>query len=108
MGTAVEPLVHTVDVVYLYVSDMDRALRFYRDLLGIPLQGDGDWQEAALAADGGSDLWRQWSFAYDGPAGRHLAQVRATDLDGHTQPEQRTKVFPDGARGWHQIQFSVG
>ena len=48
MGTAVEPLVHTVDVVYLYVSDMDRALRFYRDLLGIPLQGDGDWQEAAL------------------------------------------------------------
>ena len=55
--------------------------------------------------DGGVDLWRQWSYRYDGPAGLHSAQVRATDLDGETQPEERTKVFPDGARGWHQIQF---
>ncbi len=68
---------------------------------------DGDWQETTLAADGGIDLWRQWSFRYDGPAGLHSAQVRATDLDGETQPEERTKVFPDGARGWHQIQFTA-
>jgi catechol 2,3-dioxygenase-like lactoylglutathione lyase family enzyme len=47
MGIAVEPLVRKLNVVYLYVSDMDRSLRFYRDLLGIPLEGDGDWQEAA-------------------------------------------------------------
>jgi DMSO/TMAO reductase YedYZ molybdopterin-dependent catalytic subunit len=67
---------------------------------------DGDWQQATLAADAGVDLWRQWSLRYEGPAGLHTAQVRATDLDGLTQPEQRTKVFPDGARGWHQIQFT--
>ncbi|MBP2416678.1 molybdopterin-dependent oxidoreductase [Microlunatus capsulatus] len=66
---------------------------------------EGPWQETTLAADGGVDLWRQWSYRYDGPAGLHSAQVRATDLDGETQPEERTKVFPDGARGWHQIQF---
>ena len=48
MGTAVEPLVRTVSVVYLYVSDMERSLGFYRDLLGIPLSGDSDWQEATL------------------------------------------------------------
>ena len=48
MGTAVEPLVRTVSVVYLYVSDMERSLAFYRDLLGIPLRGDDDWQEATL------------------------------------------------------------
>jgi DMSO/TMAO reductase YedYZ molybdopterin-dependent catalytic subunit len=66
----------------------------------------GPWQDAKLAADGGIDLWRQWTFRYDGPAGLHSAEVRATDLDGNTQPEQRTKVFPDGARGWHQIQFT--
>ena len=66
---------------------------------------DGDWNEAKLAADGGIDLWRQWSYVYDGPAGQHQAQVRATDLNGETQPEQRTKVFPSGARGWHQIVF---
>jgi lactoylglutathione lyase len=48
MGTAVEPLVCTVNVVYLYVSDMERSLAFYRDLLGIPLVGDAHWQEATL------------------------------------------------------------
>jgi len=48
MGTAIEPLVRTVSVVYLYVSDMERSLAFYRDLLGVPLAGDGDWQEATL------------------------------------------------------------
>ena len=67
---------------------------------------DGDWQEASLATDGGIDLWRQWSLRYDGPAGLHTAEVRATDATGETQPEARTKVFPDGARGWHQIQFT--
>jgi lactoylglutathione lyase len=48
MGTATEPLVSAVSVVYLYVSEMDRSLAFYRDLLGIPLAGDSDWQEASL------------------------------------------------------------
>jgi predicted enzyme related to lactoylglutathione lyase len=45
---AVEPLVRGINVVYLYVSDMERSLAFYRDALGIPLQGDGHWQEATL------------------------------------------------------------
>lgn len=67
---------------------------------------EGDWKDTTLAADGGIDLWRQWSYVYEGPAGPHSAQVRATDLDGNTQPEARTKVFPSGARGWHQIQFT--
>ena len=67
---------------------------------------DGDWTPVKLAADGGVDLWRQWSYVYDGPAGQHQAQVRATDLNGETQPEERTKVFPSGARGWHQIVFN--
>ena len=67
---------------------------------------EGEWKDSRLAADGGIDLWRQWSYVYDGPAGLHSAQVRATDLDGNTQPEERTKVFPSGARGWHQIQFT--
>jgi lactoylglutathione lyase len=48
VSTTAEPLVRTVSVVYLYVSDMERSLGFYRDLLGIPLEGDGDWQEATL------------------------------------------------------------
>lgn len=47
--TTAEPLVSRISVVYLYVSDMERSTAFYRDLLGIPLEGDGDWQEASLA-----------------------------------------------------------
>ena len=55
---------------------------------------DGEWQDAKLAADAGIDLWRQWSYVYDGPAGRHSAQVRATDLTGSTQPERAPRSFP--------------
>ncbi len=68
---------------------------------------DGDWQDVKLADTAGIDTWRQWSYRYDGPGGRHTAQVRATDGTGKVQPEERTKVFPSGARGWHQIQFSA-
>ena len=28
-------------------------------------------------------------------------------MTGEVQPERRTKVFPRGATGWHQIQFVV-
>jgi lactoylglutathione lyase len=48
VATDTTPLVSRVSVVYLYVSDMDRSLSFYRDLLGIPLEGDEDWAEAKL------------------------------------------------------------
>ncbi len=65
----------------------------------------GAWQPAKLADEAGIDLWRQWTYVYDGPAGQHSAEVRAIDKSGTTQPEKRTKVFPDGARGWHQIIF---
>jgi catechol 2,3-dioxygenase-like lactoylglutathione lyase family enzyme len=48
MGTTTEPLVRRLNVVYVYVSDMQRSADFYRELLGIPLDGDGEWQEAVL------------------------------------------------------------
>jgi catechol 2,3-dioxygenase-like lactoylglutathione lyase family enzyme len=46
--TTVEPLVSRISVVYLYVADVERSAAFYRDLLGIPLEGDEDWQDASL------------------------------------------------------------
>jgi predicted enzyme related to lactoylglutathione lyase len=48
VSTAAEPLVGRINVVYLYVSDLGRSASFYKDVLGIPLEGDGDWQEASL------------------------------------------------------------
>lgn len=68
---------------------------------------DGQWLPAILGESAGEDVWRQWSLRYDGPPGRHTAEVRAVDGDGDVQPERRTTVFPSGATGWHTIQFSV-
>ena len=48
MATETTPLVSRLNVVYLIVRDMERSLAFYRDLLGIPLEGDDDWVEAEL------------------------------------------------------------
>lgn len=80
----------------------------HRGIAKVEIRIDGGpWRQTRLAADAGVDLWRQWSYVYDGPAGLHSAQVRATDLTGHTQPEARTRVFPSGARGWHEIQFTA-
>ena len=46
MATAVG--VSSISVVYLYVRDMERSRAFYRDLLGIPLEGDEHWAEATF------------------------------------------------------------
>lgn len=67
----------------------------------------GEWQPTELAADGGIDLWRQWTHVVDAPPGRHSAEVRAIDRSGHTQPGERRAVFPAGATGWHRIQFTL-
>jgi predicted enzyme related to lactoylglutathione lyase len=42
-------IVKRLNVVYLYVRDLDRSLAFYRDLLGIPIEPNShnpEWAEA--------------------------------------------------------------
>ena len=41
-------VVSGMDNVHLYVRDMGRSLRFYRDVLGIALAGDDHWSDAPL------------------------------------------------------------
>lgn len=42
-------MVAEISVVYLYVRDLEAALEFFRDRLGIPLErDDASWAEAAL------------------------------------------------------------
>ncbi len=80
----------------------------HRGIAGVEIRIDGGpWRPAKLADDAGIDVWRQWTYVFDGAPGQHTAEVRATDRTGAVQPERRTKVFPDGARGWHQIVFTV-
>src|SRR5215217_2098744 len=50
MSTQARPLVSRLNVVYLYVRELERSLAFYRDLLGIPLEGAAGWVEAQLGS----------------------------------------------------------
>jgi lactoylglutathione lyase len=84
MGTTTEPLVRRLNVVYLYVSEMERSVAFYRDLLGIPLEGDDDWQEASL---GGTRFALHRAHEGVGPlsAGTIHVNLEVADLDAATR-----------------------
>ncbi|MFV2018708.1 molybdopterin-dependent oxidoreductase [Micromonospora sp. LOL_023] len=68
---------------------------------------EGPWQSATLAPVVSVDTWVQWVWQWPATAGEHLLQVRATDGDGVTQPQERQPVAPDGATGWHSVQVTV-
>ena len=84
VGTTTEPLVRRLNVVYLYVSEMERSLGFYRDLLGIPLEGDEDWQEASL---GETRFALHLAHEGIGPlsAGSIHVNLEVADLDAATE-----------------------
>ncbi|MEV8098660.1 molybdopterin-dependent oxidoreductase [Kitasatospora sp. NPDC085879] len=81
----------------------------HRGLAAVEVRVDGgSWQQAALAADAGPDLWRQWSHTWHTAApGTRRIEVRATDALGRTQPENRKPPFPSGATGWHSTVVTV-
>ena len=75
----------------------------------VEVRVDNDpWQEATLAEAISADTWRQWFFEWDATSGDHTLEVRATDVTGFTQTEERVDVVPNGAEGWHTIQVRVG
>ena len=53
------------------------------------------------------DTWVQWSREVDVEPGKHTLVVRATDRSGATQTAVRADVIPDGATGWHTVEFEV-
>lgn len=68
----------------------------------------GDWQEAELSILVTDDTWRQWRYEWsDASPGNHSATVRATNSEGEIQSESIAPPAPDGASGWHRLQFSV-
>ena len=69
---------------------------------------EGDWELAQLATEDTLDTWRQWSWQWaDATPGSHTLTVRATDKAGATQTSERVPPRPDGATGWHNVQFTV-
>ncbi|MGH3329967.1 MAG: molybdopterin-dependent oxidoreductase [Nocardioidaceae bacterium] len=69
---------------------------------------DGDtWREATLGRVPGVDTWVQWSASVDVSPGTHTLAVRATDRSGYTQTGVERGVLPDGATGWHTVEFDA-
>jgi DMSO/TMAO reductase YedYZ molybdopterin-dependent catalytic subunit len=72
----------------------------------VPSDG-GAWQPAQLGPDAGTDYWRQWYLPWDATSGQHTLAVRATDLTGAVQTDQRATPFPDGSSGIQQVVVLV-
>jgi DMSO/TMAO reductase YedYZ molybdopterin-dependent catalytic subunit len=69
---------------------------------------EGLWQQAQLGAGYSNDAWRLWSFPWQAEdAGSHTIWVRATDNTGTTQTKQWADPVPNGASGWHSVDFAV-
>jgi DMSO/TMAO reductase YedYZ molybdopterin-dependent catalytic subunit len=69
---------------------------------------DGTWRPATLSVPISDATWVQWRIDWEATAGDHTLAVRATDGRGEVQTDRRTPPAPDGARGYHTIQVSVG
>jgi DMSO/TMAO reductase YedYZ molybdopterin-dependent catalytic subunit len=68
---------------------------------------DGDWVPGELAGVPNDDTWVQWKAVTDVESGDHTVRVRATDKDGMVQTGVEQDVLPDGATGWHSLDFSA-
>jgi DMSO/TMAO reductase YedYZ molybdopterin-dependent catalytic subunit len=79
-----------------------------RGVGGVEVAVDGEWRAAKLSAPISDTTWVQWVAEWDATSGDHVITVRATDGTGQAQSEGPTPPAPDGARGWHTIQVSVG
>ena len=82
-----------------------------RGIAKVEVAIDGVWQEAQISTPISSATWVQWLVAWDASAvkpGAHVIEVRATDGTGAVQTADRTPPAPDGARGHHTIQVTVG
>ncbi len=70
--------------------------------------GNGQWQPAELGASYSNETWRLWSFPWQAKSpGKHTITVRATDNTGATQTADQVSPVPDGATGWHTVDFTV-
>jgi hypothetical protein len=69
---------------------------------------DGVWQPAELGASYSNETWRLWSFPWHAKSpGKHNITVRAIDNTGAAQTADRVGTVPDGATGWHLVDFTV-
>jgi hypothetical protein len=74
----------------------------------VEVQVDGGaWTPVELGRVPSVDTWVQWSGTVETEPGVHTLAVRATDKSGYEQTAVRRDVLPDGATGWHTIEFTA-
>jgi DMSO/TMAO reductase YedYZ molybdopterin-dependent catalytic subunit len=75
---------------------------------GVEIAVDGGaWQPCELASVPNVDTWVQWTGSLDLQPGDHTVRVRATSRSGQVQTGVEQDVLPDGATGWHSVDFTV-
>ncbi|MDN5894832.1 MAG: molybdopterin-dependent oxidoreductase, partial [Nocardioides sp.] len=67
----------------------------------------GAWFEVTIAEVPNEDTWVQWKGEIMVPEGDHEVRVRAITKDGTVQTGVEADVLPDGATGWHSVDFST-
>lgn len=67
----------------------------------------GAWTPVDLGGAPSTDTWVQWAGTFECAPGDHSLRVRATGLDGEVQTGVVRDVVPDGATGWHDVEFSA-
>lgn len=67
----------------------------------------GPWLPARLAEVPSADTWVQWELGVELSPGTHAARVRAIARDGEEQTGVINDIRPDGATGWHEVEFDV-
>ncbi|MDO9455135.1 molybdopterin-dependent oxidoreductase [Nocardioides sp.] len=74
----------------------------------VDIQVDGGpWTSTDLGRAASTDTWVQWKATVELEAGDHTVTVRATDAQGNVQTSVRADVLPDGATGWHSVDFTA-
>lgn len=80
-----------------------------RGVRAVEVRIDDDvWWPAQLGASYSNQTWRLWSFSWQAKnPGKHTITVRATDNTGAVQTADQVGPVPDGATGWHKVDFTV-
>ncbi|HEX7472128.1 MAG TPA: molybdopterin-dependent oxidoreductase [Candidatus Limnocylindrales bacterium] len=68
----------------------------------------GPWLTCTMSGAISKATWVQWQAPWTATPGPHTIEVRATDGKGDVQTADVTPPPPDGARGHHTIQVTVG
>ena len=77
-----------------------------RGISGVEVRfNNGPWIPAQLTTPLSDGAWVQWKVETEIAPGDYTVTVRATDGTGQTQTSEVSEPAPDGATGYHHIEF---